>query len=271
MPRKATAADSDNTVKEELPTCSGAHLEFAQWFRDLLHYSYLFEADVAFFLASGSSVTNNGKTAVLNTEHGLLLGRKIIKAKNYYVLNPPPIDDAFAALYAQGAPAGTAKLPLATEAGFALSTDQILAPDRILQLDMKLRNIILGLITARGRRSTYAMAFPSSGCALLAQLLVDSKISDSAFIQNPHTRRLKANLEELLKLDLLEVSQVEFDEIHDQIEEINGQLEDPDKMSDARRCDHYLKLINNLGSQPIRLALNWGQTHRVDPTHVLCL
>ena len=98
------------------------------------------------------------------------------------------------------------------------------------------------------------MAFPSSGCALLAQLLVDSKISDSAFIQNPHTRRLKANLEELLKLDLLEVSQVEFDEIHDQIEEINGQLEDPDKMSDARRCDHYLKLINNLGSQPIRLV-----------------
>ena len=77
MPRKATAADSDNTVKEELPTCSGAHLEFAQWFRDLLHYSYLFEADVAFFLA----VTNNGKTVVLNTEHGLLLGRKIIKAK----------------------------------------------------------------------------------------------------------------------------------------------------------------------------------------------
>ena len=56
MPRKATAADSDNTVKEELPTCSGAHLEFAQWLRDLLHYSYLFEADVAFFLASGSSV-----------------------------------------------------------------------------------------------------------------------------------------------------------------------------------------------------------------------
>ena len=52
MPRKATAADSDNTVKEELPTCSGAHFEFAQWFRDLLQYSYLFEADVAFFLAT---------------------------------------------------------------------------------------------------------------------------------------------------------------------------------------------------------------------------
>ena len=46
-------------------------------------------------------------------------------------------------LYAQGAPAGASKLPLATEAEFALSTDQILAPDRILQLDMKLRNIIL--------------------------------------------------------------------------------------------------------------------------------
>ena len=148
MPRKATAADSDNTVKiEELPTSPGAHLEFAQSQRDLLHYSYLFEADVAFFLASGSGVTNNGKTVVLNTEHGPLLGRKIIKAKIYNVLNPPRINDAFAALYAQGAPAGTAKLPLATEAGFALSTDQILAPDRILQLDMKLRNVILGLIT----------------------------------------------------------------------------------------------------------------------------
>ena len=68
MPRKATAADSDNTVKEELPTCSGAHLEFAQWFRDLLHYSYLFEADVAFFLASGSGVTNNTSYASLSRQ-----------------------------------------------------------------------------------------------------------------------------------------------------------------------------------------------------------
>lgn len=50
----------------------------------------------------------------------------------------------------------------------------VIAPDRILLLDLKLRNIILGLITSRGRKRHYQNK-TNSGCALLRLMIEDSK------------------------------------------------------------------------------------------------
>ena len=86
-------------------------MDIAQWSRDLLNSSHLFDAEIAYFLATASWITNQGKTAVLNIEHGILLSRKIIQKQNYTVLDPPPIHDEFTTLYAKGAPPGTVKLP----------------------------------------------------------------------------------------------------------------------------------------------------------------
>lgn len=114
------------------PARTSCREEFAQWFRDLLNYSY------QSYAVTGSAVTNAGKTArvVLCTEHGILLQRKIIKAQKYSVINlminPPPISDEFAAalLYAVGAPAGKTVFPLVGEAAFKITSEQPLAPSR---------------------------------------------------------------------------------------------------------------------------------------------
>ena len=82
MPRKQlSATDASPSDKEEkLPTCSGSHLELAQWLRELLNCAHLLDSDLAYFIAtaSASAITNSGKTAVLNVEHALLLQRKLV-------------------------------------------------------------------------------------------------------------------------------------------------------------------------------------------------
>ena len=126
----------------------------------------------------------------------------VVQALNYNVLTPPPIHDEFNALWAIGAPAGTAAFPTPNSPKFKASAQQVVAPDCILQIDMKLRNSILPLITSRGRRNACADAASSSGCKLLVNLIEASKLSDSAFLINPHTRRLEANLHELMQLKM---------------------------------------------------------------------
>ena len=177
----------------------------SRFLRDLEGTQHLFDSDVSYFLVSASAITTSCKTVVLSREHSRILDLGLIPKQNYSVLKPPPVDDRFVKLYADlraDIAAGTITSLTANDLP-ATAPDppdhHILAPDRIMQLDMKLRNNLLSLITARGRQRHY-QELTMSGCALLLQFAEDAKSAISAYVQSPHIRRLKAQLEEVKKL-----------------------------------------------------------------------
>ena len=247
----SAAACTDNVPATELPLTDGSQLHMSQWLRDLDNAQHLFDADVAYFLVTASALANNCKTAVVSPHHSRLLDLNLVQDQSFGVHNPPPVPDGFRSMYAtilDGISAGritthtAADLPQPPP---AIPDHHILAPDRITQLDMKLRNSLLRLITAKGRRNHYA-GQTLSGCALLRLFASDAKASVSKYVQSPHTRKLKAQLQELKKIKLTQISMTEFDEVRDNIEEINDELDDDDRMTDTQLCDHYIGLLHGL-------------------------
>ena len=239
------AADSDQTNITSLPVFDGSQLSMAQWLRDLESAQHLFDSDVTYFLVTASAVTMQCKTAVLSPEHSLLLNNGVILEENYSVLRPPPTKDAFRAKYLaiqQGIRDGTIDYFDAEDFPDDPNYDSMpenhtVAPDRLLQLDMKLRNNLLALITSKGRRRHY-QELTLSGCDLLRKFIDDAKAASSAYVQSPYIRKLKAQLHEVRKVSLTKVSMKEFDEVRDSIEEINDQLGVEDRMTDVQLCDH---------------------------------
>ena len=275
MPRasalKQSADTTDSTDEPSLPTSDGTHLSMAQWLRDLDSAAHLFDSDISYLLVTASAITSNCKTAVISAEHSRLLLLGQVHAQNYGVLNPPPITNMFRAAYAQaradlylGKLSGVAYTDLPDPAPPTLPDSHILSADKIKQVDMKLRDKLLSLITAKGRQGHYRK-LTLSGCALLEQFAQDAKAASSAYIQSPHIRKLKAQLQQVRRVQLTQISMAEFDYIRDSIQEINDQLIDAnDRMSDTQLCDHYLELIYRLNSQGLRLALETHMTiHKV--------
>ena len=150
--------------EDKLPLWDGTHLSGLPWLRELEAREHLFESDVAYYLRTAAVVTSAAKTAVSSHEHSALLKNDIIRRQDYNILNPPP-DDNFNALYAAiqakitagEAPfAGEAiKAALPAKAPTVLPESYVLSPDRIMVIDLKLRNTLLALITSRGRKIHY--------------------------------------------------------------------------------------------------------------------
>ena len=148
---------------QTLPVTDATQLDIPSWIRELASCTHLFDADVAYFIHTGCGLAQ-AKTAVISKEHSALLKNNFIQQERFGILNPPPVDDGFKQLYAST----RAKL-LASASGTAgamaaailpatppdVPDSHVIAPDRILLLDLKLRNIILGLITSRGRKRHY--------------------------------------------------------------------------------------------------------------------
>ena len=255
----ADVADSDKT---SLPLWDGTHLSGLPWLRELEANEHLLDADVAYFLRTAAVVTSAAKVAVSSAEHSALLKNNIIIRQNYSIRNPPP-DDDFSGLYKEiqaKITAGEApftgeaiKKALPTDAP-ALPESHVLSPDRIMVTDLKLRNVILSLITSRGRKVHYQQ-LTQSGITLLHQLIKDTKPSAGAYTQSPYTLQLKAQLAQLMKINLTCPSQIEFDHIRDSIDEVNNQLEQDDRLTPNQLCDHYVKLIGRLKSTPLWLSL----------------
>ena len=259
--QQQAAADTQN-----LPTTNGTVLERSSWLRELSNSAHLFEADIAYLLHTGCGLTS-AFTAVVSTEHSFLLNTGYVQSQDYGVLNPPPIKNAFRDLYQQtraaliiaaanglvpGATAALASMPAVAPP--ALPDNHKLSPDRIMLLDLKLRNVILGLITSRGRKRHY-QSLSQSGCELLAKMIAEAQPSKQDHIQSPHILKLKSQLASLRRVTMSHISQVEFDEIRDSIEELNDQLDDEDRLTNHQLCDHYTGLIENLNSPPLWLAL----------------
>ena len=188
----ADTAEPDRTA---LPLWDGTQLSGLPWLRELEANEHLLDADVSYFLRTGAVVTSAAKTAVSSAEHAALLKNSIIIKQNYSVRNPPP-DDDFIKLYAEiqskiaadeapfTGPAIKAALP-SKAALVALPDSHILSPDRIMVIDLKLRNAILSLITSRGRKLHYQQ-LTQSGVELLRHLINDTKPSAGAYTQSPY-------------------------------------------------------------------------------------
>ena len=168
------AADTDQTDVTCLPVFDGSQLAMAQWLRDLEAAQHLFDSEVTYFLVTASAVTAQCKTAVLSPEHSLLLNQGVILDDNYSILRPPPVKDGFKARYLaiqQGISDGTIQHLVAEDFPDnpdhkSMPDNHTIAPDRLLQLNMKLRNNLLSLITSKGRRRHY-QELTLSGCELL--------------------------------------------------------------------------------------------------------
>ena len=109
-----------------------------------------------------------------------------------------------------------------------------------------------------GARDTTIQSLTQSGCELLTKLNDESKPTKTDYVQSPHLLKLKSQLASLQRLTMSHVSQVEFDEIRDGVEEINSLLEEGDRMTNHQLCDHYISLIEglkSLNSPPLWLAL----------------
>ena len=182
--RSLTKQTADGTEPDyKLPLWDGTHLTGLPWLRELEACEHMFDADVAYYLRTGAVVTSAAKTAVSSLEHSALLSQDIIRKQNYCVSNPIP-DDNFKALYADiqtkiaageapfTGPAIKAALPT-KPALVSLPDNHVLSPDRIMVIDLKLRNAILALITSRGRKLHYQQ-LTQSGATLLQHLINDT-------------------------------------------------------------------------------------------------
>ena len=189
--RSLTKQTADGTEPDyKLPLWDGTHLTGLPWLRELEACEHMFDADVAYYLRTGAVVTSAAKTAVSSLEHSALLSQDIIRKQNYCVSNPIP-DDNFKALYADiqtkiaageapfTGPAIKAALPT-KPALVSLPDNHVLSPDRIMVIDLKLRNAILALITSRGRKLHYQQ-LTQSGATLLKHLINDTQPSAGTY------------------------------------------------------------------------------------------
>lgn len=94
-----------------------------------------------------------------------------------------------------------------------------------------------------------------SGIELLARLIADSKLSDSKYSQTAHSRRIKAQMAEVMRMRLTRLSLEDFDESKDTLEDLNAQLIDADQLSEVQRSEHYIKLINSMKSKGLKQPL----------------
>ena len=258
--RRQNKQTSESDTDQTLTLWNGTQIDAPDWLRELEACEHLLDADVAFFLQTACVVVGNGKTAVASHHQSALLQFDLISKQRYNVLNPPPVDLKFTELYndsraeivARGVETEISAFPATPST--ALPDNHILAPDRIMQINLKLQNVILSLITSRGRKRYY-QDLTQSGTALLRHLIKDSKSVTNQFQQSPHTMQMKAKLQQLKNLTLSQPSQIEFDEIRDSIEEINEQLENKGRMTSNQLCDHYISLVTGLNSTPLWLAL----------------
>lgn len=96
---------------------------------------------------------------------------------------------------------------------------------------MQLMNEILLLITSTGCRQDYARRSMHSGFKLMRLFDVDKDQGLTAHAESPHLRGLKLMLTASLQKRMTSKSQRQFDEIRDEIEEINNQIPTASQMT----------------------------------------
>ena len=260
------AADKGADISDELlPSTNGSQHDLHQFLRALAGDMECLEADEVYLITTGAAMASGGKLAVMSVKHNMLLRAGYIAKEKYGILNPLPTDE-YTALYSAAFISVSAGIPIPNASVVAalpaepdatnLPDNHVIAPDRIMLVDIKLKATILKLITSVGRRRHYADAVGPSGMELLRKLIADSKLIDSAFTQTTLSRRIKAQMAEVMKIRLTEVSLDQFDEIKDTLEDLNSQLPDPDdRLGERTRTEHYIKLITQLKSSDLKSAL----------------
>ena len=263
MPRKILETGNGDTVNSDLPTCTGSSMDLFPWRRELNLQLGLLDPELGYFLTTSAAVTSQGKVAVMDIHHSILLRSGLISSAKYNILNLVPMDD-FATVYAE-------KLKLVqageieTKGGFILPEKpeledlpvmHVIAPHKIMLVDMKLKTEILKLITSPGRRKHYMNTTGPSGIELLKVIEEDCKITETKYSQNPYYLKIKAQIAEVMSMRLTRVSLDEFNEIKDTLEDLNSQLKEKEGLSEMQLSEHYLTLISDLECSSLESKLD---------------
>ena len=188
MPRKAqkpTDQNSDTDIQSDsLPTFDGTQLDLGIWLRSLGNLQHLLPQDLVYFVITGAFAGRDHKTVVCSLHHGLLLQQGYIHLQGFSVVNPPPIADGFAALYAKARSEGVAVPTTPTAAD--LPDRYPISPDRIKAVDLQLLNELLSLITSTGRRLEYARRATNSGIKLIELFHAEKNRGLTPYAESPY-------------------------------------------------------------------------------------
>ncbi len=140
----------------DLPKFDGQVVHMSTWLRALRQAEHHLPDDEAFFVRTGAKCNSNGSISVASIKHALLLHYNLVEQCGIGVTAPPPVADRFSALYDDirsenaGLPAGGIALPETIDAlPEALATDFHVRPYAINAINLKLRDLLLGLIARR--------------------------------------------------------------------------------------------------------------------------
>ena len=217
MVKKGNTGDTVEAPESALtlPCTNGSQLALYPWMRELDGNTECFEADEAYFLTTGSWVNNAGKAVYVSPQHAVLARSGFIAKEKYGIFKPLPTD-GFLGLYAQKlseVAAGAAiPRPLAisalpdSPAMTDITDNQLVAPDKLAMIDLKIKGTLLRLISSSGRRRHYMEAVGPSGVELLKKLNSESQLSESVYSQSHHSRQIKAQLGEAYLVPITSVS-----------------------------------------------------------------
>lgn len=188
----------DTTTEDLMPSTNGSQITLLPFLRNLDGNSQTLEAEQVYYLILGAAMASSNKTAVYTIKHSILLVTGCITKEKYGLLKLVPTD-GFTALYSKAAIASIASgspipdtsvlrtlPPAPTDTD--LADNHIVAPDRLMLVDLRLKGTVLKMITSFGRRRHYMQAVGPSGIELLTKLNADSLLADSnASTLKPHT------------------------------------------------------------------------------------
>ena len=168
----------------------------------------------------------------------------MLEGAGFNILNPPPLDDGFAAYYTQVQAEVKKKdtnhsvearerfdelMPKRTkEADSPKEDDKVgiveINADLVAQINQKLLTQILKLITEKRARTRFIKESHRSGTKLLRTLINTAAETTTAFGADPRLVRNQRRLRELKERTLIAVSQVEFDALRYSLEHANHAL-----------------------------------------------
>ena len=89
--------DSSDEDGQELPSFDGTLTNLNSWLDDLNDSEHLLDAEIVTLLSTGCAISRSGKIVACSHAHAHLKAAGILESAGFNILNPPPLDDGFAA------------------------------------------------------------------------------------------------------------------------------------------------------------------------------
>ena len=99
--RNRCLAALDSEDGQELLSFDGTLTNLNSWLDDLNDSEHLRDAELVTLLHTGCAISRSGRTVVSSRPHTILNSAGLLDNARFNVLNPPPLNDGFAAFFDQ--------------------------------------------------------------------------------------------------------------------------------------------------------------------------